>query len=120
VDATAAGLRRRAHLLPAVPELAEPRRARHVGNGDHVRLRADHADGAAPRDRPYRLKGAAVIAPVAFIAANEIIYWTSWQTVEKLLLAIVAGLVIVGIAQVFGRPMERPPLDARSLGWILP
>jgi hypothetical protein len=40
--------------------------------------------------------------------------------VEKLLLAIVAGLVIVGIAQVFGRPMERPPLDARSLGWILP
>jgi amino acid transporter len=72
------------------------------------------------RARPYRVPAAPVLAPLAFIAANEIIYWTSWSTVEKLMLAIVAGYVIFGISYVLGRPFERPPLDARSLVWILP
>lgn len=72
------------------------------------------------RSRPYRLPAAAILAPLAFIAANEIIYWTSWATVEKLMLAIVAGYVLFTIAYVLGRPLERPPLDPRSLVWIVP
>src|SRR5262249_6210463 len=72
------------------------------------------------RPRPYRLPAAGVLAPLAFIAANEIIYWTSWATVQKLMLAIVAGYVIFGIAYALGRPLERPPIDAVSLAWILP
>jgi amino acid transporter len=72
------------------------------------------------RTRPYRLPAASVLAPLAFIAANEIIYWTSWETVQKLMLAIVAGYVVFGISYALGRPMERPPLDMRSLAWILP
>jgi amino acid transporter len=74
----------------------------------------------ADRGRPYRVPAAPVVAPLAFIAANEIIYWTSWSTVEKLMLAIAAGYVIFGISYVLGRPFERPPLDSRSLVWILP
>ena len=74
----------------------------------------------ADRARPYRVPAASVVAPLAFIAANEIIYWTSWSTVEKLMLAIAAGYVIFGISYVLGRPFERPPLDPRSLVWILP
>jgi amino acid transporter len=72
------------------------------------------------RSRPYRLPIAGVLAPLAFIAANEVIYWTSWATVQKLMLAIVAGYVIFGIAYVLGRPLERPPIDPVSLAWILP
>jgi amino acid transporter len=72
------------------------------------------------RARPYRLPAAPVLAPLAFIAANEIIYWTPWNTVQKVMLAIVAGYVVFGIAYVSGHPMERPPLDPRSLVWILP
>ena len=49
------------------------------------------------RVRPYRVKGAAVVAPVAFISAREIIYWTAWPTVEKLLILIAAGLVVFGL-----------------------
>ena len=30
------------------------------------------------RTRPYRVPAISVLAPLAFIAANEIIYWTSW------------------------------------------
>jgi amino acid transporter len=72
------------------------------------------------RSRPYRLPAAPILAPLAFIAANEIIYWTSWATVEKLMLAIVAGYVLFSIAYALGHPMERPPLDPRSLVWIVP
>ncbi|HEX5347653.1 MAG TPA: APC family permease [Pseudonocardiaceae bacterium] len=74
----------------------------------------------ADRARPYRVPVAPVVAPLAFIAANEIIYWTSWSTVEKLMLAIAGGYVIFGISYALGRPFERPPLDPRSLVWILP
>jgi amino acid transporter len=72
------------------------------------------------RTRPYRLPAAPVLAPLAFIAANEIIYWTSWTTVQKLMLAIVAGYLIFGISYALGRSRERPPLDLRALVWILP
>jgi amino acid transporter len=72
------------------------------------------------RSRPYRLPAASILAPLAFIAANEIIYWTPWATVQKLMLVIVLGYVVFGISFVVGRPMERPPLDPKSLIWILP
>lgn len=72
------------------------------------------------RARPYRLPVPSVLAPLAFIAANEIIYWTSWTTVWKLMFAIVVGYALFGIAYGLGRPIERAPLDVRSLAWILP
>jgi amino acid transporter len=72
------------------------------------------------RSRPYTLPAASILAPLAFIAANEIIYWASWDTVEKLMLAIVVGYVVFGISFAVGRPMERPPLDLPALIWILP
>ncbi|MGH3772599.1 MAG: APC family permease [Pseudonocardiaceae bacterium] len=77
--------------------------------------KADH-----DRTRPYRLPAPSIMAPLAFIAANEIIYWTSWATVEKLMLAIVVGYLLFGISYALGRPTERPPLDLQSLVWILP
>ena len=72
------------------------------------------------RHRPYRLPVAPILAPAAFIAANEIIYWSSWDTVWKLILAIAVGYLILMISPMVGRPMERPPLDPQSLIWILP
>jgi amino acid transporter len=72
------------------------------------------------RARPYRLPLAPVLAPMAFIAANEIIYWTSSATVQKLMLVVVAGYMIFGISYALGRPIERPSLDPWSLVWILP
>lgn len=72
------------------------------------------------RVRPYRLPAASVLAPLAFITANEIIYWTSWTTVQKLMLAVLAGYLFFGIAYTLGHPMKRPPMDLRSLIWIIP
>ncbi|HEV3360275.1 MAG TPA: APC family permease [Pseudonocardiaceae bacterium] len=72
------------------------------------------------RPRPYRLSGAVIISPLSFVAANEIIYWAGWETNYKLLISIVAGFVIFGLSYLFGRPVERPPLDPKSLFWMVP
>lgn len=61
-----------------------------------------------------------MLAPLAFIAANEIIYWTSWTTVYKLMLAVVAGYLLFGIAYALGDANQRPPVDPRSLIWFGP
>ncbi|MGH3771341.1 MAG: APC family permease [Pseudonocardiaceae bacterium] len=72
------------------------------------------------RARPYRLPAASVLAPLAFVAANEVIYWTPWATVAKLMLIVIAGYALFGISYALGRPLESPPLNPRSLVWILP
>lgn len=72
------------------------------------------------RRRPYRLKGAAVIAPLSFLASDEIIYWSGWTTVWRLMLAIVLGYLIFALSYLFGKKSQRPPLDPKSLLWMIP
>lgn len=72
------------------------------------------------RRRPYLLPLPNIIAPLAFIAANEIIYWTGWDTNWKLEIAVLAGFVIFAISFAVKKPVEKPPLDLNSLGWMLP
>jgi len=71
------------------------------------------------RPRPYRLKGAEVLAPVGFIGANLIVYWSGWHTNSRLLLAVAAGFVILGIFRAT-RTGVRPGLDLRAASWIAP
>lgn len=62
--------------------------------------------------RPYRLGGASVIAPLTFILANFIIYWSGFEVIWKLGIVIVIGYVVVGVCMIFDR--DRPPLNARN------
>ena len=66
--------------------------------------------------RPYRLPGAPVIAPLAFIMANLIIYWSGFEVLWKLAIAIVIGYVLIGIFMAFDP--KRPPLDWKSAQWL--
>lgn len=43
--------------------------------------------------RPFLLKGAMVIAPLAFIAASFIIYWSGWDVVLILVLVIIPAII---------------------------
>lgn len=72
------------------------------------------------RRRPYQLRAAPVLAPLAFIGANEIIYYSSWPTVGELMLAVVVGYALFMIYYVGRPPIERPPLDLWSLVWMVP
>jgi amino acid transporter len=66
--------------------------------------------------RPYRMGGATVMAPLAFVIANLIIYWSGFLVLWKLGICIVIGYVLIGIAMAFDH--HRPPLDLRSAQWL--
>jgi amino acid transporter len=66
--------------------------------------------------RPYRLPGSVVMGPLAFIAANLIIYWSGMEVVWKLGIAIVLGYALIGISMAFDK--QRPPLDWKSAVWL--
>ncbi len=66
--------------------------------------------------RPYRVPVSLIFGPVAFTAANLIIYWSGMEVVWKLGIAIVAGYVLIGIAMAFDK--DRPPLDWKSAQWL--
>ncbi len=44
--------------------------------------------------RPFTLRGSAILAPLAFIGASLIVYWSGWPVVGYLAIAIYIGLVV--------------------------
>jgi len=45
-------------------------------------------------ERPFRLKGSKIIAPIAFIFTFLVIYWSGWPLSGEVVLAVLAGLVM--------------------------
>jgi amino acid transporter len=66
--------------------------------------------------RPYRMPGAVVMAPLAFIIANMLIYWSGFEVIWKLGIVLVIGYVLIGISMAFDP--QRPPLDWKSATWL--
>ena len=69
------------------------------------------------QERPFALKGAWIIAPLALLSTNLIMYWAGWDQVWKMMLAVVIGYAVLWILQATGRNM--PPLDFRHGWWVL-
>lgn len=70
------------------------------------------------RHRPFHLPAARTIAYLAFLSSNLIVYWSGWDTVWKLAVAVVAGYVILAIHE--GRSRHAtPPMEFRSGGWVI-
>jgi amino acid transporter len=67
-------------------------------------------------ERPYHLPAANVLAPLAFIVADLLIYWSGFEVVWKLGIVLVIGYVIIGIGMAFDP--QRPPLDWKSATWL--
>jgi amino acid transporter len=80
-------------------------------------LRRTHPDAK----RPYKLGGMSVIAPIAFVVASLIIYWTGWNIDWKLLVTLLIGVVLYLIfSAIMPNEIERP--DAKSIGagvWLV-
>jgi amino acid transporter len=68
--------------------------------------------------RPFRLKGAWVIAFLALWSSNLIVYWTGWDTNWKMFAAILIGFVLLGAQQTFAK-RTTPALDLRHGWWLL-
>ncbi|HZE34416.1 MAG TPA: APC family permease [Actinoallomurus sp.] len=72
------------------------------------------------RPRPYRLPAYRVLAPIAFVSANLIIYWSSFQAEWKLGLASIVGLIIFAITRATTPAAERASLNWKASAWIWP
>ncbi|GAA4993693.1 APC family permease [Kitasatospora paranensis] len=73
------------------------------------------------RERSYRLPFGEVIAPLSFVVASLIIYWTGWHTLARLGIAIVIGYLLLGGYAAYatrkGLP-NAPRLDWRPAQWL--
>jgi amino acid transporter len=47
--------------------------------------------------RPFNLPGSSILAPLAFVGASLIVYWSGWPLVGELAIAIYLGLVVYAV-----------------------
>lgn len=69
--------------------------------------------------RPFRLAGGWTIPFLAFFSSNLIVFWSGWDTVWKLMLTVLLGLVLLAIHEGL-RGKHTPRMDFRSGFWVLP
>jgi amino acid transporter len=67
-------------------------------------------------NRPYRMPAAAVLAPLAFVVADLLIYWSGFEVIWKLGVVLVIGYILIGISMALDP--QRPPLDWKSAIWL--
>jgi amino acid transporter len=66
--------------------------------------------------RPYSVPIGSVFAPVAFIIANLLIYWSGFEVIWKLGVAIIIGYLLIGIFMAIDP--QRPKLQWRPAMWL--
>src|SRR3989440_994639 len=71
------------------------------------------------RPRPFRLPAASLLAPGAFVAASEILLFTGWGVIWKLIVAILIGFALLGVSTATDS-RRTPSLDWRSAVWLWP
>ncbi len=69
--------------------------------------------------RPFRLGGGWAIPYLAFLSSNLIVFWSGWDVVWKLMLAVLAGFVLLAIHET-GWRKHTPKLDMQAGFWMLP
>jgi len=67
------------------------------------------------KKRPFKLRGGITIATLSFYLCNLIAYWSGWDTIKKLMIAMLIGVVIF---IVFNR--KRKEMDFQSSLWLMP
>jgi amino acid transporter len=71
-------------------------------------------------ERPFRVRGFAVIGPVSFAVAALIVYWSGWSTVSWLLgLQIVMFVGYVVVKRATGAPRDVLAQQVRSSLWLV-
>jgi amino acid transporter len=67
-------------------------------------------------NRPYRLPAERVLAPLAFVVANLLMYFTGLETIWKFGVVLIIGYLLLGTSMAFDK--QRPPLDWKSAVWL--
>ncbi len=70
--------------------------------------------------RPFRLRGAWIIAPLAFIASNWIVFWVGFSTNLFLFSLIFAGFAVYALYYHFVARRPAREFGWRYIAWLLP
>ncbi|HUA07559.1 MAG TPA: APC family permease [Solirubrobacteraceae bacterium] len=70
--------------------------------------------------RVYRLPAAGLLAPLAFVFATWVIYWSGWQTLTTLMVAMLIGYVLVALSYRLELNPSAPKIDWGAATWIVP
>lgn len=71
------------------------------------------------KERTFHLPAAKLLCLLAFYFCNLMSYWTGWETISKLMIAISIGFVFFLIAVVRGKLMNQS-LGLKSVIWLVP
>jgi amino acid transporter len=72
------------------------------------------------QERPFRLPGGHVIPLAAFWASNMIVYWSGWDIVWKLMVAVLLGFVLLAVFSLTGH-VHLPDLElGPGAAWVMP
>lgn len=69
--------------------------------------------------RPFRLPFVKVVCFIAFYCCNLISYWTGWDTIYKLAIALLIGCVFFLVAYLRGK-LPKQSLGLQSMWWVVP
>ena len=73
------------------------------------------------QERPFRIPGGHIIPFLAFFSSNLIVYWTGWATNSKLFVAVLIGLVFLGVMYLLHQRHDEPyAWSWRAGSWYLP
>ncbi len=70
--------------------------------------------------RPFRLRAAGILAPVAFIASNWIIYWTGYAVAKWMFGAVFAYIIVYHAWHFVARRGSPAVLGWREAWWVIP
>jgi amino acid transporter len=70
--------------------------------------------------RAYRLPFGEVLAPLAFIFANFIVYWSGWGTYSTLMVVMLLGFALMLISGLFHLNPNQPKIDWGAAYWVFP
>lgn len=71
------------------------------------------------KKRPFRLPAANALCMLAFYCCNLFSYWTGWETISKLSIALLVGVALFFMSYLRG-VVKMGKDDLRSAIWILP
>ncbi|MFF9786257.1 APC family permease [Streptomyces nigrescens] len=72
------------------------------------------------RNRPYRMPSGTVLAPLGFVFANLIFYWSGYEADWKLGIAALIGFVFLALTRRGIPSGERSGLRGKSAAWVWP
>ena len=70
--------------------------------------------------RPYRLPAAGALAPASFVFATFIAYWSGWQTISTLMIALLLGYGLMALTRRLHLDRDPPPIEWASARWLCP